>query len=528
MMTAKSGHYQSALEHFNARRWVSALAELELADVLHPGTPRVSVLRSYVESYLGHYRAAAEAALAAAAERPDGIETVGDVFARLRTFNLGERLVEYIRELGGAANLSIPSLLQGAAQLSYLNLQEEALELLHEADRADPDYPPTQMSMAQVLVYLGHGEFAIERLRRVQKRAPEISDTYWLLAQLGRNLRQGANDVRDTLRQRQRQGLQTRDRIQLGFALHRMLDDEGMFDEAFAHLQDACKAKRTALPLGSIDPKPVLDALHGFPSRMLEASTPSTMHHHPTPIFIIGMHRSGTTLLEQMLDGHPQVHGAGELYDFTSAMRYQTDHHCQGVIDQTIIERASAPGFDFKAVGERYLQGLAWRLGGKPYVTDKLPSNFLNAGFICQALPQAKLLHMVRDPIEVCFSNLRELFSNANPYSYDQIELADYYIQYHRLMMHWRETYPGRILDIRYDRMVRDPEAVIREVCAFCGLDFVPQMLDIGNRKRGVATASAVQVREGIQVREVPKWKPYEAYLQPMINRLREGGVLEN
>ena len=110
---------------------------------------------------------------------------------------------------------------------------------------------------------------------------------------------------------------------------------------------------------------------------------------------------------------------------------------------------------------------------------------------------------------------------------HDQIELADFYIEYHKLMAHWRKTYPGRIFDIRYDRMVRDPEAVMREVCEFCALEFTPEMLAIGNRKRGVSTASAGQVREGIQVRDVPKWKPYETYLQPMITRLRQGGVLE-
>ncbi len=519
-------HYRNALEHFNAKRWPAALVELDSADALKPGIPRISVLRSYVESYIGNYRSASKAALAAADGNPEGVETIGDVFARLRTFNQGARLVGYIRQLGGASKLSIPNLLQGAAQLSYLNLQEEALDLLREADRADPDYPPTQMAMAQVLVYLGQRELAIERLRRVRKLAPEISDTYWLLSQLGGELRSGMEDVLDALHQYQRPGLKAQDQIHLGFALHRMLDEEGRFDEAFQYLQDACKVKRSTLSTVIMNQQSVLDMLHGIrPSA--EAIPASGAMASSTPIFIIGMHRSGTTLLEQMLDGHPQVHGAGELYDFTSAMRYQTDHHCQGVIDRTIVERASAEGFDFKAVGERYLQGVAWRLDGKPYFTDKLPSNFLNAGFICQALPQAKLLHMVRDPVEVCFSNLRELFSNANPYSYDQIELADYYLQYHRLMAHWREAYPGRVLDIRYDRMVRDPETVIREVSDFCGLEFTSEMLAIGNRKRGVSTASAVQVREGIQVRDVPKWKPYEAYLQPMINRLREGGVLD-
>ena len=137
------------------------------------------------------------------------------------------------------------------------------------------------------------------------------------------------------------------------------------------------------------------------------------------------MHRSGTTLLEQMLDGHPEVRALGELYDFTSAMRYATDHHCKGVIDATIVQRGRS--IDLGSAGKRYLDGVEWRVEGRRYFTDKLPSNFLNIGFIAHALPQARILHMVRDPVETCFSNLRELFSEANAHSYDLAELADYY-----------------------------------------------------------------------------------------------------
>ena len=172
-------------------------------------------------------------------------------------------------------------------------------------------------------------------------------------------------------------------------------------------------------------------------------------------------------------------------------------------------------------VGSGYLSGMEWRLGKGRFFTDKLPSNFLNIGFICRALPQAKILHMVRDPVETCFSNLRELFSDANPYSYDQLELADFYKQYRRLMAHWHQAFPGRILDVDYARLTRDTETVLREACDFCGLDFQPEMLDMGKRTRGVATASAVQVRSKVEARERPKWAPYEAYLQPLIEALR-------
>ena len=241
-----------------------------------------------------------------------------------------------------------------------------------------------------------------------------------------------------------------------------------------------------------------------------------------TPIFIVGMHRSGTTLLEQLLDGHPEVRGVGELYDFTSQMRLATDHHCRGIIDRTIVERAG--GVDFDAVGAGYLADMAWRLGPERCFTDKLPSNFLNLGFILRALPHARVLHMVRDPMETCFSNLRELFSEANPYSYDQLELADFHGQYRRLMAHWRAAYPGRILDVDYAALTRDTEGVLRGVSAFCGLDFDASMLAMGQRKRGVATASAVQVRQGVVARETPKWAPYAEYLEPMRRALGAGG----
>jgi hypothetical protein len=236
------------------------------------------------------------------------------------------------------------------------------------------------------------------------------------------------------------------------------------------------------------------------------------------PVFITGMHRSGTTLLEQMLDGHHDVRGLGELYDFTSAMRQGTDHHCQGVIDPVIVERAAQA--DFPAIGKHYLDGLAWRLSGERFFIDKLPSNFLNIGFICQALPEAKVLHMVRDPMETCFSNLRELFSGANPYSYDLLELADYFREYKRLMAHWHARYPGRILDVDYAQLTADPETQLKRISAFCGFNFEPAMIDLQSRQRGIVTASAVQVRGRIRVESTPKWRAYAPYLQPLRDRL--------
>lgn len=503
--------------------WTSAREGLSALLEKRPGDAGGWVQLSYVESYLGHYRGAREAALQASTLRPGDVEVAKDVLARLRTFNLVEAMRHYLARLGPVDRLPIMLLLSAASHFSSINDQATALRMLDQARNADPDFPSTLVARAQVLMYLGRLQDAEMDVMRALRRAPEIAQAWWLLSKLRRQTPE-TNHVDTMHRELARAGRRPADAALLGHGLHKELDDMQRINEAWNALDDGNRAKRATLNYRPEESRALVDSLLEV-RRGTEG--PASGREGTMPIFIIGMHRSGTTLLEQMLDGHSAVHGAGELYDFTSAMRYVTDHHCQGVIDATIVARASAPGFDFAEVGQRYLDGIAWRLDGKRVLTDKLPSNFLNAGFICQALPQARLLHMVRDPVEVCFSNLRELFSGANPYSYDQIELADFYLEYHRLMAHWREAFPGRILDIRYDRLVRDPEAVIREVCDFCGLDFEPEMLAIANRKRGVSTASAVQVREGIQVRDVPKWKPYEAHLQPLIRRLREGGVLE-
>ncbi|TWI06328.1 Tfp pilus assembly protein PilF [Luteimonas cucumeris] len=496
--------------------WPRAIESYEAVLRLRPGDANVLVQLSYVHSLAGHYRTAREYALQAAAAKPDEPRVLKELIARLRTFNEAGALHDCIARLPPLERVGIPLLLAFAAQLSYLNEQDHALMFLDEAKRADPGYPATLLARSQVLTYLGRFDEAEEDLQRVLARAPEIAQTYWLLSRL-RKQQPEANHVDAIRRQLARPGRNADEIALLANALHKELDDLGDYEGAWLALEQACRAKRSRLNYRIEESRVLVDRLIELPTPP-RAPSFQAIEGVRVPVFIIGMHRSGTTLLEQLLDGHGDVRGVGELYDFTSQMRNATDHHCRGVIDATIVERAR--GIDYAAVGAGYLKGMEWRLGKEPCFTDKLPSNFLNAGFICRALPQARLLHMVRDPIETCFSNLRELFSDANPYSYDLIELADFHRQYQRLMAHWHEAYPGRILDVDYARLTREPEAVMREVMVFCGLPYQPEMLELQRRSRGVATASAVQVRDKVTAREQPKWLPYQDKLRPLIDAL--------
>lgn len=506
---------QRAEWHAGHGRLAEARACFEEMLARRPGDAGLLVQLSYIDSLAGGYRRAQDYALQAyeAGSRDPVVNQ--ELAARLRTFNAMPQLQGLVRRLQPLDSVPITLLLALSAQFSYFNDQTTALQLVDEARRGDPEYPPMLLARAQILIYMGRFADAESDLFQTLARAPEIPQTYWLLAQLGRRKPSRAH-AEAIIRQLGRPGRKPGEVALLAFALHKELESIGEIEKAWRALQMACAAKRSLLRYSAAETKALVDSLVAMDS----GSEPASRGTGRVPMFVVGMHRSGTTLLEQLLDGHSDVKGVGELYDFTSQMRYATDHHCRGVIDDIVVERSRE--VDFAQVGAGYLAGLEWRLGKERFFTDKLPSNFLNLGFICRALPQAKILHMVRDPVETCFSNLREMFSDANPFSYDQLELADYFKQYRRLMAHWHRSFPGRILDVDYARLTRDPEAVLREVCDFCGLDFQLAMLEVGARTRGVATASAVQVRNRVEARERPKWAPYEEYLQPLIRALRD------
>ena len=505
----------AAQDHAVARRFDQATACFEQALALLPGDPDLLLQLSYMQSLAGHYRLAHRYALEASGKQEQRPEVVKELLARLRTFNEMPAMSACIERLLPMSRISIPLLITIAAQLTYAGQPEQAIAFLDEARRGDSDYPPTLLSRAHVLMFLGRFAEAGEDLARVLKRAPQLAQGYWLQSQVRRQSA-SENHIDRIIAQLQAPKRTEQDLALLGFALHKELDDLGRHDEAWEALRKGCASKRSSLRYDPAQAMRMFEGLRQFVPRtaaMRDAGTASA-----TPVFIVGMHRSGTTLLEQLLDGHSDVAGLGELYDFTSAMRYATDHHCAGVMDARIPERAA--DVDFGEVGRRYLDGVAWRLKGEGFFIDKLPSNFLNAAFICEALPQAKILHMVRDPMETCFSNLRELFSDANPHSYDQLELADYFNEYRRLMAHWHERYPGRILDIDYARLTHDPESEARRACGFIGIKYEPGMLQLQSRTRGIVTASAVQVRGRIEARETPKWRAYEKHLQPLRQRL--------
>lgn len=463
----------------------------------------------------GHYRKGREYALRAMSSAVGKPALAPSVLLCLRHFEESEAMRAYIDASPFLRGMADPKTLHMvSAQLSWLGDQKQAIEFVSQAIRLAPQMPSLRLARATMALFLGRFDDAEKDIFDCLRADPGFANAYWVLAWM-RKWTADNNHVDAIRRTLRKASLGLADKTRLYYALHKELGDLGDVPGAFTALETANKMHREAHRYDMEDTRRLFTKLKQMPTQATADVEPQEF----TPVFVVGMYRSGTTLLEQLMGGDPGMFNAGELHDMAARVRYATDHYFPSATDLVAVERATE--VDFAELGRQYMKGVAWRLNGHTHITDKWPPNHMNVGFICQAMPHAKIIHMSRDPVETCFSNLRELFAHAAPYSYDQLELADYNNQYRDLMDHWHLKFPDRILDVAYADLTRDTEATMRKVAAFCGFPFTEKLLQPSSDGKSVATASAVQVREKVIAREVPKWAPYEKYLQPLIGALR-------
>lgn len=508
------------LEGIDAALARGALDEaIQLGETLVELQPRNVIGRVRLVSALlqrGEFGRAHWHALAAAELKPEKPELVLSLARQLIRFLENDALISCLRNLGFRRAATAQVLAEAGVLLSNIGAHDEAVAMLDLALQRDPRHAPSRYFRGNLHMFAGELAQAERSLELSLSADPRFAQASWVLSSLYPQTteRNHVSRIQEQLRQAQ-PGLGAE--IYLNFALFNELHDLERYPEAWSALERGCAAKRRRIHYDHADTMGVFPRLMAQCDADFVAARPIESAKL-TPIFIVGMHRTGTTLLERVLAGHPDVADGGESYAFNVDMKLQADYGFPGMLDAELIRRAAA--IDFRRVGERFTARCIRRANGRQWFTEKLPSNFLNVGYIAKALPHAKFLHLVRDPRETCFSNLRTLFSEACGYSYQQGELADYYLGYRKLMEHWHRVLPGRILDVDFVRLTNDTEAVAKEVFDYCGLSFVAEALNTEKTRGVVATASSAQVRRKISAHTVPAWSHYRQQLEPLLSRL--------
>jgi len=248
-------------------------------------------------------------------------------------------------------------------------------------------------------------------------------------------------------------------------------------------------------------------------------------HENEEPIFVIGLPRSGTTLLERILGSHSDVYAAGELGHFGIELTRLTRQQMAGSKAGRSQFISSSAQIDYRLLGESYISSTRPLTGKTLRFIDKLPFNYLYAGLIHRALPNAKIVSLRRHPMDSCYSMYKQLFRDAYPFSYDQHDLAAYYIAYHQLMAHWQALMPGVIHTVNYEDLVADTEGEARRLLEFCGLNWEAQCLEFHKNTSASTTASATQVRQKVYASSVGKWRAYQTELMPLRHALEEAGI---
>ena len=312
--------------------------------------------------------------------------------------------------------------------------------------------------------------------------------------------------------------------ICLNLAMAKEYEDLGRYSEAFRHTTQGKAAARATRPYSSQRDKDLFEALmRAFPET--SSGTPSG-DPSDQPIFIMGMPRSGTTLAERILSSHPDVHAAGELQNFAAALQQESGNQRPFLLDPELAVHTRA--LDWNRLGARYLASTRPATAHRPRFIDKMPHNFLYAGFIANALPNARIICMRRNPLDTCLGNFRQYFSHPSihlDYSCDLLDTGRYYILFDRLMAHWRHVFPGRIHEVNYEALVVSQEAISRELIGHCGLSWNDACLHFERNPSAVATISSQQVRRPMYRSSIGQWKHYEPELAVLRKLLQDAGL---
>jgi tetratricopeptide (TPR) repeat protein len=416
------------------------------------------------------------------------------------------------------------------------NLKAAVLGRIGEYDRAIAQYrgvladypqqPRIWMSLGHALKTAGQNAASIEAYRRCIGIAPQFGEVWWSLANL-KTFRFTPDDVATMRAQLERTDLTNEDRFHFDFSLGKALEDAEDYAASFGHYARGNALRRKMVHYDAGEP-----AAHTARSKRLFTSDFFAQRRGwgataPDPIFVVGLPRAGSTLIEQILSSHSSVEGTQELPDVTTIARHVAKRTTreEGTAYPRALEKFSAD--EIRALGERYLtQTRIHRKTTRPFFIDKMPNNFAHVGLIHLMLPNAKIVDARRHPVGCCFSCFKQHFARGQNFTYSLDDIGRYYRDYVELMAHFDAVLPGRVHRVFYENMVEDTEAEVRRLLEYCGLPFEEGVLRFHENQRAVRTASSEQVRRPIFRDGMEQWRHYDPWLDPLKRAL--GPVLEH
>lgn len=515
-------HYRRAADFQRAGDYPSALALYNAIIELDAAQPMAWFAISSAALNAGHFREAIDYARNAAVHMRDSGRFAGLAELAHHLQDIGEtRFATHIIERANWSDVSAhPDVAATLAQcLGLADQHLDALRLLDLALARHGATPALSYMRAMTLRHLGHSDEATAEFQRCLSIAPDYAAAMLMLA--GHDAK--ADAASQTARIREALAhprLDDKQRMLLDYALFAQLDAADDTADAWPALAEGMRLKRATLDYDPAAEQATYDAMAALCDARFVDSTASEPLAH-APVFVFGMPRTGTTVLERLLSNHSRVASAGELDDFHHQLCWEADTFTRHSAAANLLEATGS--MDFAAIGRAYVQRTHWRAGKATHLVDKHPRNAIYAGFIHKALPQAKMICLLRDPMDSTFSNLKELFAGDHySYSYDAMETAAHVVRFRDMLKHWEKVMPGAVLTVRYEDLVREPERVMREVLGHCGLPFEAACADLTRNAAPSATASSSQVRQPLHTRSIGAWRRYAKPLAAANTFLRE------
>jgi tetratricopeptide (TPR) repeat protein len=395
--------------------------------------------------------------------------------------------------------------------------QTAAIEAYERALSLDPARPGIHVALGNALKTVGCHEQAIASYRRAIELRPELAEAYWSLSNL-KTFRFTASEIAAMEELLARPDLPSEPRVQLSFALGHAYESLRNYDCAFGHFQRGNTERRTRENYDPVQTELVNDRILSlFTAEFLSAHAGSG-DPDPAPIFIVGLPRSGSTLIEQILASHSMVEGTQELPSLGRVIQTTARGRRDALAYPEALREATPQ--TWSELGRRYLDHTRRYRRGAPRFIDKMPNNFPSVGLLHLILPNARIIDARRRPLDACVSCYKQLFAQGQSFTYDFMELGEYYLQYLKMMDHWDRVLPGRVLRVHYEDVVADLEAQARRMLQYCGLDWEDACLRFHETPRAVRTASSEQVRRPIYADSIGSWRRYAGHLDLLATTL--------